>query len=418
MAGLESPRRIGQHSAVWRTIAWPLSYFAAHPAYLRLWLLSVGAGMLASAVRVAIIVSIVDPSAFVLTPAYFVLLEGVAAFVLAPFGGALIDRTSPGLILAIVEAARAAVLLTFVLVPIPAVLFLLVLAWAGLGGLHQAARDAFVLDAVPRDKVAGASGLDQTAAAVSLILGPILGAILALQVDLRVTLAILAALHLATLALANGLRKSQVAKPQLAPSGWPLSVPRRSLDRIGVLVLVTFFAGAAIGAIWLAVAPAIIASGLNASPAWLGFQMTLAGIACILGGLCAPGALQRYGHLRVLSAMAFAESASFALYSLTPSLLVSNVAIALIGLFAGGVGAAFYACVQNVTDAAERGRVFAMIRQVDAAAILLAGALAATLPRVPGWSLLCVAAIAYAGCAMAVARLRVPKAVVCGEPST
>ena len=418
MAGLKSPGRIGQHLAIWRTITWPLSYFAAHPAYLRLWLLSVGAGMLASAVRVAIIVSIVDPSAFVLTPAYFVLLEGVAACVLAPFAGPLIDRTSPGLILAIVEAARASVLLTFVVVPIPVMLFLLVLAWAGLGVFHQAARDACVLDAVPRDKVAWASGLDQTAAAVSLIFGPIVGAILALRVDLRATLAILAALHLATFALANGLGTSQVAKAKSVRGGWPLSVPRRSLDRIGTLVLVTFFAGAAVGAIWLAVAPAIVARVLDGSSAWLGFQMTLAGITCILGGLCTPRALQRYGHLRVLSAMAFAESASFALYSLTASLVVSNVAIAFIGFFAGGFGAAFYAYVQNVTDATERGRVFAMVRQVDAAAILLAGAVAAILPRAPGWSLLCVAAIAYAGCAVAVARLPAAKAFVCGELST
>jgi hypothetical protein len=49
--------------------------------------------------------------------------------------------------------------------------------------------------------------------------------------------------------------------------------------------------------------------------------------------------------------------------------------------------------------------VFALIRQVDAVAVLFAGALAALFAGLPGWLLLLTIALVYAGCTIVAAVL-------------
>jgi predicted MFS family arabinose efflux permease len=389
-----------------RRFGWPIRYFAAHPTYLQLWLFTVGAGVLGSAARIAIVVHLVGPSPLAMTPAYFVLIEGIAACALAPLAGSLIDRTSPLACLRIVECGQILALLTFVAVPGLPALIVLVPALGGLGILYQAARDSALLDTVPRDAVARASGLDQAAAAMALIAGPAIGALLASSLELRMGLAIVAGLHLLLLLLVCRIRSEGKSDRRSPNASWPLLMPWRFPDRVASLVLVVFFAGATMGALWLAVAPAIITHSIAApTSVWLGAQMMLAGMACILGGLVTPVFVERYGRIGVMIITALAESAAAAAYSLSSTLAASNLAIALLGFFAGGFGAAFYAYFQNVVELPARGRVFALIRQLDAGAVLIAGAVATLFASRPGWLILLTVALAYAGCTIAVALL-------------
>jgi predicted MFS family arabinose efflux permease len=393
----------------WRRIirrsGWPIGYFTEHPDYLRLWLFTIGAGVLGSAARVAIVVYIVGPSPLMMTPAFFVLLEGIAACVLAPFAGSLIDRTSPLRCLRMVEAGQIVALATFIAIPGSATLILLVPVLSGLGILYQAARDAALLDTVPREAVARASGLDQAAAAIALLFGPALGALLVFRLDLRLVLTMLAALHLLLLYLVYRITAVENSPDHVADTSWTSFAPWRSLNRSACLALVIFFAGATMGALWLAVAPSIIMHTVAASSLWLGPQMMLAGFACVLGGLMTPAFLERHGPIGVMIVMALAESAAAAVYSISSTLVSSNLTITLLGFFAGGFGAAFYAYFQTIVELPARGRVFALIRQVDALAVLVAGAFAALFGNVPGWLLLFTAASLYAGCTIAVALL-------------
>jgi len=388
-----------------RRSGWPVQYFAAHPAYLQLWLFTVGAGVLGSAARIAIVVHLAGPSTLAMTPAYFVLLEGIAACVFAPLAGSLIDRTSPLICLRIVEAGQIVALLAFVAKPGLPALIVLVPVMGGLSILHQAARDAALLDTVPRDAVARASGLDQAAAATALVVGPAIGALLAASLGLRTGLAVLAGLHLLLLLLVCRIKAMENSERRSPDVRGPSFTAWRFLDLGAVLLLVVFFAGATMGALWLAVAPAILMHAVGASSVWLGPQTMLAGVACILGGLVTPVFIERYGRVGVMMVMALAESAAAVAYSLSVSLAASNMTIALLGFFAGGFGAAFYAYFQNAVELPARGRVFALIRQVDAAAVLIAGGLAALLADLPGWLLLLAVALVYAGCTIAVALL-------------
>lgn len=388
-----------------RRSGWPVQYFSAHPSYLQLWLFTVGAGVLSSAARITIVVHLAGTTSLGMTPAHFVLLEGIAACVLAPLAGSLIDRTSALTCLRFVEGGQIFALFLFVARPGLPALALLVPVLGGLSILHQAARDAALLDTVPREAVARASGLDQTAAAIALLAGPAIGALLAAGHGLRMGLAVLAGLHLLLLLLVCKIRPMENSGPRSPDAAWLSSVAWRSLDRIGAMLLMVFFAGATIGALWLAVAPAIITHAVGASIGWLGPQAMLAGAACVVGGLVAPAFIERYGPVAVMIAMALAESAAAAAYALGFMLLASNLAIASLGFFAGGCAAAFYAYFQNAVELPARGRVFALIRQVDAAAVLFAGGLASLLAGLPGWLLLLITALVYAGCTIAAALL-------------
>jgi MFS family permease len=332
-----------------------------------------------------------------------VLLEGIAACALAPLSGSLIDRTSPLTCLRIAEAGQVVALLTFVANPDLPALIVLVPVLGGLGILHQAAHDAVLLDIVPRDGVARASGLDQAAVAIALMVGPAIGTLLAASQGLRTGLAVLAGLHLLLLLLVCKITAMENSGRQSPEASWPSFTAWRSLDRVAVLLLTVFFAGATMGALWLAVAPSIIMHSVGAPGVWLGPQTMLAGVACVLASLVTPVFTERYGRVGVVMVMALTESAAAAAYSLSSTIAVSNIAIALLGFCAGGCGAAFYTYFQNAVELPARGRVFALIRQVDAAAVLFAGALAALFAGLPGWLLLLIVALVYAGCTIVVA---------------
>jgi predicted MFS family arabinose efflux permease len=303
-----------------------------------------------------------------------------------------------------VEAGQVVALLAFVVNPGLPALIILVPVLGGLGILYQAARDAALLDTVPREAVARASGLDQAAAAIALMVGPAIGALLTASQGLRTGLAVLAALHLLLLLLVCRIRPMDNSGRRSPDASSPSFMALR-LDGTAALLLLVFFAGATMGALWLAVAPAIIVHSIGASSIWLGPQTMLAGVACILGGLITPVFIERYGCVGVMMVMALAESAAAAAYSLSFTLAASNMAIMLLGFFAGGCGAAFYAYFQNAVALPARGRVFALIRQLDAATVLFAGALAALFAGLPGWLLLLAVALVYAGCTIAVALL-------------
>lgn len=388
-----------------RRSGWPMQYFATHPSYLQLWLFTVGAGVLSSAARIAIVVHLVGPTPLGITPAVFVLLEGIAACAMAPLAGYLIDRSSALTCLRIVEAAQVVALLAFVANPALPALIILVPILGGLNILHQAARDAALLDTVPREAVARASGLDQAAAAIALMVGPAIGTLLAATQGLRTGLAVLAGLHLLLLLLVYQIRTMENAERRSPDAALAPFTAWRSLDRSAALLLVVFAAGATIGALWLAVAPTIVTHAAGVSAVWLGPQAMLAGAACILGGLVTPRYIERYGPVGIMISLALAESAAAAAYALSSTLAAANVAIALLGFFAGGSVTAFYTYFQNAVELSARGRVFALIRQVDAATVVLAGSFAALFAELPGWLLFLMVALVYAGCTIAVALL-------------
>lgn len=374
-----------------RLALWPYYLLAGEAAYRRLWLLTSGAGTAAFAARIAILVTVAGGGGFDLGPAQYVLYEGLAAFLIAPLCGLLIDWRSPRQVLVATEFARGAALGIFALSGAPGLLAPLIVVLGGCAVLHQAARDAALRDTLPARRVTRASGLDQAASWGAVIAGPLIGAGLVALVDLTAVAALLALSHAALMLLALRLPRAHAANEAAAAL-----LPRRTIARIGVLLLAVFGLGALTGSVWIAVAPQMIAEAWRASPGWIGVQVTVAGIAAIAGGLAAPALIARIGIGMALTSLAVVEALAFMFYALSPALAVATVAVGLIGLIAGAFLAAFYAHLQLSAEGGERGRLFALIRQIDAAALLIAGLMASVLAgALPPWQILALSALLY-----------------------
>jgi predicted MFS family arabinose efflux permease len=360
----------------WRKAAWPAPFLASHTAYLRLWVLTALAGAVTFATRVGIIVSIANPREAAFGPAHFVLLEGLTALLFAPIAGVLIDRVSPRLALVGTEFTRAAGLAVFVLLPSPLLFPVLVPFLASCSVVHQASRDACVLDTVQVAEAPRASGLDQVAGAVAIIVGPLLGSGLVLGVGLRMTVAALVVAHVGLAILAYGLPSRHRTKPDGLEVTGRMFLPRASLSNVSYLSLAVFVWGALGGSLWLAAAPLMMIDVFHTSAAWLGVQMTVAGIAGVFGALAVPMFVVRHGPLPIMIATALIEAVGMGLYAASPSIAFANIAVGVVGWAAGSFISAFYAYLQASSCEQDRGRLFALVRQLDAAAVAGAGVIA------------------------------------------
>lgn len=373
-----------------------LSLLAAYPPYRRLWILRLGAGTLVFTMRLAILVVIARENVTVIGPAQFVLIEGVAAFCSAPLVGVIIDRTSPRQMLVFVHVLRASALVIFAVVisvePLLPVLVALLSCCAVLG---QAACDACVLDTVPVRCVARAAALDQIADSIAVIAGPILGASLASFVELPTLAAMWALVNMALALLARTLPRSSRRTGEQPVLAATLRLPRKSLSKIGARVFVAFFCGALAGNIWLAFAPALIVGTFQSAANWIGIHMTLAGLGAIGGSLAAARVIERHGCRTIMFWSGIAEAAGLAAYGLSGTLAVASIAIVWVGLAAGAFLSAFYTNLQRSAETGERGQVFALVRQVDTAAVGFAGVVALTGAEYVGRTL-CAAVAIYA----------------------
>jgi MFS family permease len=376
-----------------RLALWPYYLLAGEVAYRRLWIVTFGAGTAAFATRIAFLVAVTESGQYGLGPAQYVLYEGVAAFFCAPLCGLLIDWRSPRQVLVATEFARFSVLMLFALAGEPALLAPLIIILGGCAVLHQAARDAALRDTLPARRVTRASGLDQAAAWGAVIAGPLIGVALVTVLDLRVAAVLLALAHLLLLLLARRLPRRGHDMP-VAERG--MLLPWMTLRRTGVLVLIVFGLSALTGSVWIAVAPQMIADVWRAAPGWIGVQVTVAGIAAIAGSLAAPALIARIGIGPAMVRLCAGEAVAFIAYALSPTLAASTVAVGFIGLIAGAFLAAFYAHLQHSADGQERGRLFALVRQIDAAALLLAGLVASLMTGlIQDWQILGLAAALY-----------------------
>jgi predicted MFS family arabinose efflux permease len=373
-----------------------LSLLAAYRSYRRLWVLKLGAGTLVFAMRLAILVTIARGTGSVVSPAQFVLIEGVAAFCSAPLVGLIIDRTSPRQMLVFVGAVRAFALVIFAVFPsVELLLPLLIGLLSCCAVMEQAAGDACVLDTVPVRSVAGATALDQVAGSIAIIAGPILGATLAGGLELPALAAMWALVNVAFALLARGLpRPSRRASEQPGVAA-TFGLPRKSLSKTGARVFVAFFFGALAGNVWLALAPALIKGVFQSAASWIGVQMTLAGLGAIGGSLVAARIIERQGCRPILFWAGIAEAAGLAAYGLSGTLAAASIAIIWVGVAAGAFLSAFYTDLQRSAEPGERGQIFALVRQVDTAAVGFAGALA-LIGAEYGWRTLCAAVTIYA----------------------
>jgi predicted MFS family arabinose efflux permease len=124
--------------------------------------------------------------------------------------------------------------------------------------------------------------------------------------------------------------------------------------------------------LWTPVAPSFVKGFLSGSTNALAIQLFLFGAGGIAGSFAAPYAARRLGKGTVFTAMLLAEAAAMILYSVTPSLMWSNLIICVWGVIVSIMMVPYYSLLQQKVAEAFLGRVSAVARQAENAATAIA----------------------------------------------
>ena len=348
----------------------------------------------AQATRIALLLYVVQSQGRVPDLALLVVMETVPGAIVAPFAGALVDRSCKQALMLGANVGRIGLLALLIAHPDYWMMCVVAGCQSMLLVLFQPARAAAIPLVVAESELARANGLDQSASDLMLVVAPVLGAEILMQLGLQATLLAETILLLASTGLIARIRIDPA--PGRA-AGFPASTivadVRDGLRYVGrnrlLLHLMTmFFIGVLCNAMWVPLAPFII-SDLGAPPRILGWQVGTVGLGAAFGGLVAPALVDRYGKGSVLLFGLMAEGISISLYALAPSAALSTFTVFIWGMIVPVTMVPLYSLLQTSIDGRLHGRIFALVRQIENCAVIVAMPLAGFLNGFAGagWTL-------------------------------
>lgn len=320
--------------------------------------------------------------------AFIFVCAAVPALLLVPFAGALVDRWDRRRVMLVCDAICGATML--VLAALLAT-HRIALWHIYAGAAVQAFANAFQMPAymasipllVPKEHLARANGLVQTAFATSLMLGPALAGVLVTLVALPGVLVIDGATFFAAVIALTLVRIPRPPRdPNEAPGallheaaeGWRFVRDRRGLVGLLAIFGTTNFL---FGMLSILITPLVLSF---ANAAQLGMQMSIGGAGLFLGGL----AMSTWGgpktRIHGVLASVIVAGVFLALHGLVPSIAFVSAAGFFFFLTVPVMNASQDAIWQTKVPAELQGRCFAIQRVLSEAAMpvgfVLAGPLA------------------------------------------
>jgi DHA3 family macrolide efflux protein-like MFS transporter len=307
----------------------------------------------------------------------------LAAFV----SGAVIDSRDKRRMMVGMDILRAGLVMTAALLPAALLVYAMTAAASVASAFFNPARMAALPLAVDGALLTKANAMDQASSTLVMIAGPALGAYLFVSAGLKATLTLDALSFLLSAALLFPLRiRSPFAAYEMrrcsmaaqVREGWHYIVRHRVVMHLmGATVVSLLCVG-----LWMPVAPSFVQGFLSGSATALAYQLALFGIGGIAGSLAAPYAVRRLGKGTTFSTMLLAEATAMIIYSITPSLALSNLIICLWGAIVSMMLVPYYSLLQERVDEGFLGRVSAVARQAESAAAGIAIAAAVALRSV------------------------------------
>jgi MFS transporter, DHA1 family, multidrug resistance protein len=245
---------------------------------------------------------------------------------------------------------------------------------SGLGsGVYLIGERLYIREVVDRARLAFANSLIQAAAAVGLIIGPLLGGVVADASDLRApfVFATFSCAAVAAIALLLPSRRHPEAATGSATAA-PVSISRAGL---GILLLADFALVAGYGSFITTFAPFAV-QDLRWTTTEIGLAFSLFGLGNVAGAPLLGAAADRFGRRRVGALATIPIVAlAVALVLPTPGALIHLLAlVARIGV--AGFTASWYALLGIATGGPRGGRAFGAVTAVASLGIVV-GALAA-----------------------------------------
>jgi predicted MFS family arabinose efflux permease len=381
----------------------PMTLLLRRRSFGLLWLGGLLAGLCAQASRIMLIVHVFRTSNSVLALSLLVTVEALLATCAAPFAGTVIDRRDKRAVLIGSMLAQAGALLAIAARPT------LELVWA-MAGLHavavaffQPAKIVAIPMVVDGDDLTLGNGLDQSATNLALIAGPFLGTWLLGHAGLATALLAIAAASLAAAAMFAGMALREAHPSGRTPATSTFAdikdvVSYLAGHRLVLQLTLVLFTALLCTGLWTPLAPFFIRDRLGGGDYVLGWQLSAFGLGATIGGLCAPGLIDRLGKGVTLRLGFLGEGSCLTAYALT-----SHVGVSLMVTFAWGflvsvIVVPFHTILQLLVADRFLGRVFAVVRLCESSATVVTILLAAPLavPFGSQWILLS-AGLVYSG---------------------
>ncbi|HEX8185048.1 MAG TPA: MFS transporter [Blastocatellia bacterium] len=357
----------------------------ANHSFRNIWLGSLLSQTGSQVSRIGLILYVFNTSGSVLNLALLVTLEMLPGAVIAPLAGAVIDRASKGAVMIAADLARMAVMLAIVIWPTMTVIYVMAALHSIATAFHQPAKTASIPLIVRKKDLSRANGIDQSASNLVLIVGPVIGAELAINIGLSATLIVDALSFLASSLFISQVKIYRVKREEIELSvggavgeikeGWNYLARHRLALHLNVLL----FIGLLCTGTWMPLAPFFVRDYLGGTEELLGWQLGIFGLGAVLGGAVAPRVVDRFGTGATLFGGFLGEAVCESLYALVPNARASTVIIFFWGIAVSVASVPFYSILQSVVDERFFGRVFSVVKQSESLAVVLAMAVAVLL---------------------------------------
>lgn len=356
-----------------------------NPAFFRLWLAGLLSLLGSHMSRIALVLYLFHSGNTAVDLAFFVLLDTLPGALVAPLAGAVVDRASKRSVMVSLDLVRMGLMGALIWSPSLPLIYVVAALHSIVSAFFQPAKAASIPLIVDAERLVHANGLDQIAVNAVLVVGPVTGAFLFLHLPLPTILALDALSFLISALLVIGVEIPMGAKQERPWSaattlaeikeGW-LYLMRH---RLALHMALLFFTGVMCTGVWAPLAPFFIRDHLRGSDQILGWQLGILGSGAVVGGLWAPQLVQSLGKGTTLFLGLLAEGVSLTAYALVSNLQVSLAITFFWGIVVSLVVVPFYSLLQGMVEERFLGRVFAVIRQSENCALVLAMGVAALL---------------------------------------
>ncbi len=366
-------------------LVWPvpsdLRALVREPQFGRLWLAQIGSAMGDFIYSLAIAVTVVDGGLGVSLLASILIAQAAPAALCGLLGAPLIDLTSRKRLMIVADLCRALAVGSLLLSDAPSSLHILgVAACLGtFGALFQPALYASLPNLVSPRLLLTANATLSATFHLAVLVGPLLGALIATQTEVEVAFGVNAATFVLSALLLAGIRMPQTAPVASAPGG--VAALRDGLRHVAASALVRGVAITSGLAMFAAsmrspLEPAFILEDLGGTVGAVGSAVAAWGIGMLFGSCAVPALERRWGAMRLMAAGLAAMGLATAVASQAGDTTLLYIMWMLGGWGNALLTVAYETLLQQRTPDALRGRVMAANEAVLDASLVVGLAVA------------------------------------------
>jgi DHA3 family macrolide efflux protein-like MFS transporter len=328
--------------------------------------------------RIGLVLYVFDTGEAIISLALLVLFDTLPGAIAAPLAGAVVDGLNKRGVMVVSDLSRMIFMLVILLRPSLSVIYLMTALHSIATVFFQPAKSAAIPLIVKQEDLTRANAVEQSAANLILISGPVIGAVLLRQFGLTTSLLIDATSFLmsALIVARVTIRQVERQKVELSATGALNEIKEgcRYLLRhpLALHLTLLLFVALICTSLWIPLAPFFIRDHLGVSEQLLGWQLGLFGFGAAIGGLIAPRLVDRFGTGVTLFAAFLGEALTLMLYGIVSRVGISMAVVFIWGVILSIIVVPFYSILQKVVEEQFLGRVFSLIKQGENLAIVLA----------------------------------------------